>query len=706
MTIIKADTLHKQIIGKTIVGILVERYDVLADVIIIYDKNENAKVLELAPFPDHQVEYKIENRNISHVLSTNDKKVYLLITSSKQYLINDQNQIIENSDQWVDHYLEPISNSFYRKNEQGHWYDIEGFKLEEKIFLKDHVLTSLDSKKSKSSLLFSGQSVFVSKHKQLIQIGKIVFNLDLEVVNYFGERITGLGACNVHVGMGKVVQQVYLGIRDFAFIDEHTHEPFLFGEIRITKHQGSHQYGNRQVALFETATQTIGIDEETGAIISLGDQPLHIESSEYINFNNAAIIKVSNSGHHFYFNLHTNEAFQPSNNQAISISEIDSQYIRIGQRKVFNVCSPNEEFVIYESDGRILTLNEGAITPQRIDDANIYKQHFGIATIDGQTKLFSKSKNSVLKFGKDALEVAELLHGNSDKFINAIDTHGNKLVLDIRHGFDNIQLAESDNLKIIETLGDIMAIGNKRLLRVSLETLGGKTERIIDINNKDLPLFTLPYDLMIGSDQEINSVFAGNPISQLYYNEETVIEGRTFISAEFISFTGKSYPVILDKETGQPLHLQGLGYKNELATNWNTHTLRGNYNIGENRMIGVNTLSESLAENQLLFSIQKSSSWLAFGDGYLPIFRQYIDVEDTLTDTWDYYLLELRETAKEKEYIAVEKAAPFRILAQKKGTGYIPKLITTKEKTIKSPEGMNAIQKFFLLGKGTLVAVE
>ena len=136
MTIIKADTLHKQIIGKTIVGILVERYDVLADVIIIYDKNENAKVLELAPFPDHQVEYKIENRNISRVLSTNDKKVYLLITSSKQYLINDQNQIIENSDQCVDHYLEPISNSFYRKTSKAIGMILKDLNSKKKSFLK------------------------------------------------------------------------------------------------------------------------------------------------------------------------------------------------------------------------------------------------------------------------------------------------------------------------------------------------------------------------------------------------------------------------------------------------------------------------------------------------------------------------------------------------------------------------------------------
>jgi len=251
-----------------------------------------------------------------------------------------------------------------------------------------------------------------------------------------------------------------------------------------------------------------------------------------------------------------------------------------------------------------------------------------------------------------------------------------------------------------------MPMGSKRLQQVIIETLGGEIKRVVNINESVISSFTLPKELRLMSDQETASVFAGNFISAIDYDTELLIEGKTFINAKFISFSGKTYPVILEKDTGRPLHLQGLGYRNELASTWVNHTIKNRFYLGENRMVGVNTISESLKENELLFSVQQLTSWLTFYDNYLPIFKQIIEVEDSITDTWDYHLFELRETAKEKEYIAVEKVPPYRILADKKTSEYHPRIVKSKKKSIKSPEEMTALQKFFLANSASLVSVE
>lgn len=96
-------------------------------------------------------------------------------------------------------------------------------------------------------------------------------------------------------------------------------------------------------------------------------------------------------------------------------------------------------------------------------------------------------------------------------------------------------------------------------------------------------------------------------------------------------------------------------------------------------MVGVKTISEGLKENKLFFSIQKMTSWLPFYNSYLPIFKQVIEVGDNVSDTWDYHLFELREMSKDKEYIAVEKKAPFRILTDKKDIGFQPRIVKSKK---------------------------
>jgi len=97
---------------------------------------------------------------------------------------------------------------------------------------------------------------------------------------------------------------------------------------------------------------------------------------------------------------------------------------------------------------------------------------------------------------------------------------------------------------------------------------------------------------------------------------------------------------------------------------------------------------------------------LPFYDNYLPIFKQIIEVSDDLSDTWDYHLFELRELSKDKEYLAVEKNHPYRILADRKNGEFRPRIVKSKKKSIISPDELSSLQRFFYADSGFLVDLE
>ena len=141
----------------------------------------------------------MDGEEVQEVRVAHSGKMFLFVTKSKQYLVNEENKIVEDSTNWEDSYFEPLSNSFYRKDKHDRWCDLEGFVMTETVFLKNDVLTSLETKSSKQSLSFLNQELFISENRQLIQIGKIVLDLNLESVNYLGERVTGLGLSLIHI---------------------------------------------------------------------------------------------------------------------------------------------------------------------------------------------------------------------------------------------------------------------------------------------------------------------------------------------------------------------------------------------------------------------------------------------------------------------------------------------------------------------------
>lgn len=701
-----AEEWELNLMGKTIAGIVCHRYYRLQDILIIQNEQQEAKAIMFASLSGKLKMYKIHKEAIVQIQISHEGKMFLFHTKTKQYLLNEQGQIVEDSEQWADAYFEVWSNSFYRMDSQGYWYDIEGFKMKEKIFLKESILTSLDTKQSRQSLSFKGQDIYISENKQLIQIGKVVLDLSLNLVRYFGEKITGLGSAHITFEGKDVLQEVKLGLNDTAFINEYTHEPFMYEDLKIIKHQGSFQYGRKRIELFQAEKMYCALEGSSDHFLSYEGRLLQVALQKHVSFNDAELIKVDDGKASFYFDLSKNQAFNLPSVQEENIVDIDPIYVRIAKDKIFNVASPRAQFAVIERDGKVFSLDEGTIKPQKIEDAEVLDQYYGFAFVDGLRKMFSKKYARILRFGKDALAVSSIDYQASAKLINAIDTNGNKLVLDLRHGFEEISMAKSKEDKIVSIEGRAIKIGTMILQNVWLETLGGEVRRVIDINDASLPCFTLPLDLKQIADQEMRSVFAANYILALKPEEEVFIDGSLFITADFESFTGKHYPVILEKESGNPLHLEGSGHRNELATSWVPHSLDKGFYLGQNRLIAVRTIGEDLKEHELLFSLQLRESWIPFYDNYLPIFKQIIEVEDNVSDSWNYHLLAIREPTIQSAYVAVEKIAPYRILANKKSGEIQARIFKSKKKSIKSPEEMTALQNFFFGGSGVLMELE
>lgn len=700
------EILELDIVGKSIAGIVCSRYYLINDILIVQDKHGESKVIMAASLSGDIILHKIDEEDITQVQVSDNALMFLFHTESGKYLINDSNEIVENSKNWSDWYFENLSNSFYRKDKNGYWYDLEGFRMEELVFLKEDVLVSLLSKKSKRSLSFRGQDLYISVNRQLIQIGKLLFDLNLEIVKYFGDKITGLGSKNIQFEGHDVLQEVKLGLNRSVFINEYSHEPFMIDDMKIVGHNSTTMYGHKRVEVFETESNSYGVIGSSENYIAHNGKPLHIEGDNHIRIGDAVLIKVSTGEDMFYFDLNANAPFSLENDSVTVISHIDPNFISIGNDRLYNVRNSKMQFVIRESDLSIFRINDGQICPQSVEESNKFNGFFGFVKIDGKRKLFSMATLEILKFGFDQLEVSEITSSPHEKFINAFDSNGNKLVLDLRLGISRAVMAVVDGNVVSEIVSAPIRFDSNTLLNVTVEKLRGPVKRVISINSEALKYFSLPENLVQTSADGISSIFAGNPFCEIDYGTEVKIDSRTFISGVFVSYTGKEFPVILDRGSGLPLHLEGNGHRNELASTWITSTINKSFHLGSNRMVCVNTVTENFKEHQLLFSIEKLTSWLPFFDNYLPIMRQVIEIDEKEDQKWNYYLFELGEVSKNKEYLAVEKNAPYRLLTDKKDSTYFPRVIKSKSKSIKSPEELNLLQRIFSLGTGELVEVE
>jgi len=666
----------------------------IGDMAIAWEDQKKCEVFIANSISTEAELYTINGAIIDEVLLPYNHDFVLLKTQGNTYARDFKNRPLEEAQDWADYYFESYTNSFYRKDERGNWYDIEGYRLDTPIFLKGDVVCSLLGKVSKKSMSFKHQNILISPNQQLIQVGKLIYNNQLELVHYFGEKITGLGAKNISFGDTDVLQEIYLGLNQTAFINEFTKEPFLINNEEVTLHVQSVNRGKHRYEVFQSRTREYVLEDRSDCMYCLEEEPVHFDWSTYLNINKQSLALVKKQEEAFFIDIKTKEPFVVSSIEE-RIIQIDIEPIRIEKELCFNIKTPNISFVYNATKDEIFNLENGTLQPESLEIAKEFDNHLCYAMINGKRNLFYKKQNKLVQLGKEELSISQINSPPTDKLLNALDTEGNRVVIDARNGLTQLQLAVVEDQKIVAVFEQPHTIGNKILQNVSMQSVGGNVPRVINLNTPQLSLFTLPLDLTENTEQETPSNFAANPIVSIDFEHPISIDNHSFLVGQFLSFLDQIHPLILQQKNGLPIQLDSVGHKMELVTSFDKSTQNQQYYLGEHRLIGARTLTENLKEKELLFSLTTLGNWLPFYDAYLPAFRRVVELQGAAN--WEYLLLELRGVASVVEYVAVEKQTPFRLLVETRRGKPIPKIVKSTEKVLKSPEEITAIRQFFLL---------
>jgi len=689
--------------GQVINGIQCQSFQVFGDIVVVWGMKGTCKVFEKENFNESPKEYLIQNQSIKEVAIPQKHELLILKTDDKEYFRDFKNQAIEEANEWADYYFEPHTSNFFRKDARGIWYDIEGYRLDCPVFKIGSVICSLHGKTSRESLAFKNEHLIVSPGERLIQVGKLVLDVNLDVVLFFGEKITGLGSKYISFGETDVLQEVRLGLNRYAFVNEYSGEPFLINNEEIVAHMATVEKGSHHYEVFRSGNRTYVVEGASDAVFQFEGKPALVDLDSFLLIGKSELVCVEVNEESFYIDVNSKELFGLDVLDNEKIRYIDPVCCRVGSDSLHNVKTDRLNLIYNISQKNIYTINEDKIQPDSLVDVPGFEAYYAYADYDGDRKLIYKKHNCVVQLGKDEIEVKSILSTEKSKLIVAKNLRDEPIVLDARKGFDQLELAVVGEQLLVEVLGEPFKLSGTILQNVMLKTLGGSTPRVVDLNNEALSIFTLPSNLSVYPDQYAASGFQNNEICKVDY-EKPITKGDTkFYPADFISYFGNSHSVLLYADSGKPLQLDGAGHRNELVTGFNMKTFDENYFLGEHHMVGAYTLTEDLKENEILFSLNDFNSWLPFYDAYLPIFRRVIEAQNS--DGWNYLLFELREISGEIEYAVVEKEAPYRIWAIKQGGKPAPKLIKQKEKDLKSPEAVSKIRRILLLDNSYLAEV-
>jgi hypothetical protein len=671
---------------------------------IVLDQGEGGKLMayKAKGFPEKRDIYAVTGHPVTEVITFPLHDCILLRTDEGDHIRDLNNQPVVDGERWADHYFEPYTNSLYRQDERGNWYDLEGFRLTVPIFLKGEVLISLPGKISRQSWSFSGREAVISLHGQLIQVGKLVYDTNLEPAYYFGEKLTGIGRGHVSFGGTDEWQEVFRGLLGRGFVNEFTGVPLLINDEEITGHIRSEKRGKRHFEVFSSANRQYVLENHSGGEIRFDGYPLEIDLDTYLKLNDAEIVLASDGREHFYFDLDARQPFHIVEAGEERIRKISRTPVRLPGAALYNVATEHQAFVYDASSRSPYLLDEGAWQPTGVEEIPGFEPYFFLAEVDGKQKLCDKRRSSIWQFGAEKLEVAQILSLSGSKLLNALGTLGNKLVLDVRRGADKAILATADGKLIEEVIGKPNRVGDHALQHVLLASLGGVVNRLVDLELEMLTTYTLPEDLTEYPDQPQSSCYGGNALLRINFEEPFEVQGKKFFRASFLNYLGEEREVVLEYSNARPIHLEGAGHRNELVTGFKSQTVHTPYRLGEHVMVGAVTLNEDLKEGELLFSIHKNKSWLPFYDNYLPVFRRVVQLEGT--EYWPCHLFEALEHTATGEYIAVEQKKPYRLLAQRKKGKIVPKVVTAQSRALLAPEEVSSLVDLFV-DRGMLVEV-
>ena len=643
---------------------------------------------------------KIENEIIDSVFTPKNYDIIILKTANKIHFRNYQNQPIETSDLWADFFIEPVTNSFFRKDENNFWYDLEGHRLSTPIFLMDDVLVSLFEKTSKQSLSFRQQEIISSPHFGLVQIGKLVFDSKLNLVDFYGERITGLGHKNIVFQNGKIVQEVQVGLQQKAFIDEKNRTPFLINEEIVTTHLQTIKKRKNQFEIFLAEENEYVVLSKTSEPLKCDNCLVSIDFSTYVNFGKEELVYGELDDFGKYMDINSQSTFQLQGLENEPIIFIDTATVLVNGDVLRNVKTEKNAFVFNETQQKVLTLNEGGIIPNSVSDLENFENHFATFSYENNLNIFSKKRVKVIDIQGFTGNLQNILGSPNQPLWNAVDENAQKIVIDARQGLDLLKIAKIEDQNIIEVFDEPQKIGNSFLQNAFLKTLGGSEKRVIDLTKDALKIYSLPGDLKSNSINEEHSVYRNSPIHELDFSNPITIEEEEFIIGKFIPFREDISAILIQKSNNRPLQLEGAAHKNEIVTAFNFKTLESEFFLGKHRMIGAFTLTEDYKKEELVFSFQEQKSWLKFGDDFLPIFKKIITVKNE--KGWACCLFEIRDLSSKSEFVAVENNPPYRILVKQKGGKAELKIFKGSDKLPKTPEDVSMMSRWFLGNPGSL----
>jgi len=292
-----------KLIGQKLGSIRCASFIRFGDAILVMDEHGNHKLFSTISIEDKPVKYKIKGEKVDDVTYNADHSLFILSSANKIYFRNSNNEKIPGSENWADFYLEPFTSSFFRKDNRGNWYDIQGFQLKSHFFIKDQVLCSIVGKKSKRSIFYKGQSLFINPRSTMVQVGKVVYDSHLNVLDYFGEKITGLGNSNITFGPSTSIQEVLLGLSKRAFINENTFEPFIINGEEIISHTSTIQKGKYKFETFQSRDNQYVICDNLNHILLYQNKALSVDFDSFLSVGSRDLIKVHQGEIQFYLDL-------------------------------------------------------------------------------------------------------------------------------------------------------------------------------------------------------------------------------------------------------------------------------------------------------------------------------------------------------------------------------------------------------------------
>lgn len=677
-------------------------HEVFGDAMLVPNGTNSYAVYQKRGFAKAKKAYTIDGEEVTEAHRFPNYAFVLFRTDAGDYLRGANNEALTADSRWADFYYEPYTASLFRKDARGSWYDLEGFALSAPILLRGDVLISLPGKTSRKSLAFTGQQVIVSPHARLIQLGKMVYDQALAPVYYFGQRLTGLGPKHISFGGEDQWQEVRLGVKDYAFINEFTAVPLLVNDEEIVAHDASVTRGSHHFEVFRSATRSYALENHSGGDLRYEGVSLAADLTTYHQLKEAEIVQVDDGEKTFYFDLNKQQPFRISELGRELLIAIDYAPVKVSGNKLYSMRTEQRTFVYDATAEQIFTLNGGNYQPVAVRPVPGFEGAWFMALIDDRWQLCDMERAAVYTFGEEGLTVGEVLGKPADKLVNAKTSGGSPVTLDVRRGASQVTVGHIAG-RIIEAItGKPTRVGALLLQHVQMASLGGSVLRVVDLDALELRAFGLPDDLKQYPDQPQPSAFAGNPFTKIVFDQQVVIQGESFYRASFLTYAGDERPTLLQTVNARPLHLDGVGHRNELVTGFNVGTITEGHRLGQHVMVSVSTLTEDLKPSELLYSLHTNKSWLPFYDDFLPVFRRAIPLlgEGKLP----VMLFESLEHTGTGEYVAVEKDPPYRLLAERKKGKVVPKIVTTKSRALIDPAEVSGLVDLFV-NRGMLVEV-